>query len=135
MHFEQKKIEKKEDERGWFSEILRADDLSENDRKRFGQFGITAAKEGIVKGNHYHKRKLEWYCVIKGKALIVLEDNETGERKEIILDEKSPELLKIFPNTSHAIKNIGKGIMLLLIYTNEPFNKEDPDTYKSEIKI
>jgi len=133
MKFELKKLEKKVDERGWFAEILRADDLPASEMKNFGQIGITTAKQNIVKGNHYHKRKLEWYCVLKGKALIVLQDNVTNERKEIVMSEKEPSILKIYPDVSHAIKNIGKGMMYLLIYTNEPFNPEDPDTFKKEV--
>jgi dTDP-4-dehydrorhamnose 3,5-epimerase len=119
------------DERGWLAEILRQEDIDVN--KKFGQFYVTTAKPGITKANHYHKRKTEWFCVIKGKGKLVLKDIETNEVKELEMGDKNMIVVKIPPNMAHAIKNIGSNMMYLLAYIDEPFFAEDPDTYEYKL--
>ncbi|MFA5358756.1 MAG: WxcM-like domain-containing protein [Patescibacteria group bacterium] len=121
-----KNLEKKVDDRGWLAEIIRAEDV---EPKEFGQFLITTAKPGITKGGHYHKRKNEWYCVIRGKAELYLKNLTSGQEENVILDENNLQLVKIEPNVFHSIKNIGEDEMYLLAYTTEVFNSEDPDTF------
>ncbi len=121
-----KTLEIKTDKRGWLAEILKSDELK---RKEFGQLFITTAHTGITKGGHYHKRKTEWFCVIKGKGLLVLEDIKTNERKEIILDAEEISTVKIEPYMKHSIKNIGDGILYLIVYVDEQFDPGDADTF------
>lgn len=126
MNIEIRKLEKKEDDRGWLVEFLRSDDISG------GQFFITVAKSGKTKGNHYHKRKVEWFCVVKGEAILYLKDNKGMETREIVMTGKNPVAVKITPNINHKITNIGKEDMYLLVYSSEVFNKKDPDTFSDE---
>ena len=128
---EVKQLEVKRDERGWLVEILRSEELRRGDR--FGQFLITTAYPGYIKGNHYHTRKFEWYCVIGGKGRLILEDNATGEMEEIALSEEEPALVMISPGITHAIENTGKDILSVLIYIDETFNESDPDTFFKKI--
>ncbi len=121
-----KSLDVKKDTRGWLSEIIRAEDV---DHKKFGQVLITAANPGETKGNHYHKKKTEWYCVIKGRGILTIIDKKDKEKKEIELGDKNMVLVKIPINHFHWIKNIGKKEMLLLAYTDDVFNKNDSDTY------
>jgi len=123
MNVEIKKLNKKEDERGWLIEFLKGNNIST------GQFFITLAYPGKTKGNHYHKRKIEWFFVIKGEAILYLKDNKTKEIREIMLCETNPLAIKINPNITHKITNIGKDDMYLLVYSNEVFNKKNPDTF------
>ncbi|MBW3015163.1 WxcM-like domain-containing protein [Candidatus Woesearchaeota archaeon] len=126
-----KELDKKVDERGWLVEVLRNEWL---DKKEMGQFFITTAKQkGVIKGNHYHTFKNEWFCVIKGIGNLVLVDNESGEREEIIMSEEKPLLVKISPGITHAIQNIGEGEMFLLAYTDYVFDKENPDTFRKVV--
>ncbi len=125
-------VEKKTDERGWLAEILKANFLNS---KEFGQFFITTAKPGISKGNHYHTRKHEYFCVIRGKAKLILQDidHETKEIKnheEMELNEKELKCIEILPWTNHIIKNTGTDDMWLLAYVDEQFNANDPDTLR-----
>lgn len=121
------KLNIKKDQRGWLAEILRNDELI--DRKKFGQFFITTAKPTAVKGGHYHTRKREWFCIIKGKAKLTLEDIRSKKKKVINLSEKELKTVRIDPYIIHTIKNIGQKMMYLLIYVDEAFNNKDPDTY------
>jgi len=121
-----KKIKVKRDTRGWFAEIIRPEDIH---NPNFGQVSISTALPGETKGNHYHKRKTEWYCVIQGKGLLTLVNNSTKERIQHKMSEENMALIEIPPNYFHAISNIGNKKMYLLIYIDEPFDEANPDTY------
>lgn len=121
----------KKDERGWLAEVIRKEELVRD--KGFGQFMVTTAFPGCMKGNHYHTRKFEWYCVLKGEAKLVLVDNKSREREELILSEHQLKTVRIPPHVSHAIENIGTEMMYLLIYTDEPYDEEDADTFYEKI--
>jgi len=123
------KLEKKVDERGFVVEVLRSEQVN----ARFGQIFLSTVKPGKVKGNHYHKRKREWYCVVKGRVVVHFVDVATGERRKVPLDEKNPQLLEINPGISHAITNEGKEEAMILAYISESFDKEDPDTFDFKV--
>ncbi len=121
------KLDVKSDERGWLAEILRKENLQEE--KGFGQIFVTVAKPGVTKGNHYHKRKHEWFCVIRGKGKLLLKDVTSDECQEVLMGDENMVAVKIPPNVTHAIQNIGDNMLYLLIYIDEPFNQQDPDTF------
>lgn len=128
-----KKLDVKEDNRGWFAEIVRQEDL-ENKEKGFGQMYITVAKPGQTKGKHYHTRKTEWFCIIKGLGLLTLIDKPTNKRQEFRMGEDNMIAVQIPPNVWHAIANRDKNSdMYLLAYIDESFNPGDPDTFYEEL--
>jgi len=124
-------LDVKKDERGWLTEVIRKEELVRS--KEFGQFMVTTAYPGYVKGNHYHTRKYEWYCVLKGEAKLVLLDSNSGEREELLLNEHQLKTVRIPPHVSHAIENTGTEMMYLLVYTDEPFVEKDADTFYEKI--
>lgn len=124
-----KKLVKHKDQRGWLAEILKANEIKEPMQHIF--FSVT--KPGMTRGNHYHKRKVEWFCVIRGKAKLILKDNRTKKRIELVLKGENPTTVKILPGISHAIQNIGDEDMYLVSITNEVFDPSDPDTFRSPV--
>ena len=124
-------LEKKDDERGWLIEVL-GGDLPEG-CKEFGQLHVSVAYPGKVRGNHYHTRKVEWFCVPSGKGLLLLKDRNTGEIREVTMGIDNLKTIKIEPGAIHAIKNIGEEDMVLIVYSNEPFDPKDPDTFYENI--
>ena len=124
-------LDKKSDERGWLIEVL-GGELPEG-CEEFGQLHVSVAYPGKVRGNHYHTRKGEWFCVPAGQGLLLLKDQETGETQEVIMGVNNLKTIKIQPGTIHAIKNIGEDDMVLIVYANESFDPEDPDTYYEQI--
>ena len=124
-------LDKKSDERGWLIEVLGGE--LPKDCKEFGQLHVSVAYPGKVRGNHYHTRKVEWFCVPAGQGLLLLKDQETGETQEVIMGVNNLKTIKIQPGTIHAIKNIGEDDMVLIVYANESFDPEDPDTYYEQI--
>ncbi|MBW2972232.1 WxcM-like domain-containing protein [Candidatus Woesearchaeota archaeon] len=123
------RLDKKVDERGFVVEVLR----SEMVKAPFGQIFLSTVKPGKVKGNHYHKRKREWYCVVRGNVAVSFVDVATGEKKKVLLDEKTPQLLEINPGISHAITNEGEEEAMILAYISESFNPDDPDTFEFKV--
>ena len=126
MNIGVKKLDIKKDHRGWLAEIVQPKDVGSN---TFGLILVTTAKPGQTKGNHYHKIKTEWYCVIRGQALLTLIDNKTQEVKKLHMGEDNMVLVRIPPNNFHTIKNVGGKEMYLMVYVNQAFDPKDPDTY------
>jgi UDP-2-acetamido-2,6-beta-L-arabino-hexul-4-ose reductase len=121
------KIDSKEDNRGSFVELMKS--------KTFGQVSVSRSRKGVTRGNHYHNTKNEKFCVIQGKAVIklrkVLDDNIIS----YYVSDKKIEVVDIPPGYTHSIENLtdSDGEMILLIWANEIFDPENPDTYYCEV--
>jgi len=116
----------KQDERGFLFEVLRREEVGE---KLFGHLLISVAHPGRSKGGHYHKKKYEWFCVIKGEAILNVVDNKTKESLEIPMGDTARVLVKLYPFTTHSITNTGNEDVYLLAYTDLPFDSRDQDTF------
>ena len=124
-----KKLEKKVDERGFVCEVLRSEQVA----APFGQIFISTVNPGQVKGNHYHKRKKEWYTIVRGSITVHLLDVESGEKQELDMSADEPSVLQINPGVSHAITNNRDEEAWIIAYISESFNPEDPDTFTHEL--
>lgn len=109
------------DERGSFTELVRTLDS--------GQFSISTSKPGIIRGNHYHNTKMERFIVVKGTARITFSHVVTGQIYTFDVDDTSIRPIMIPPGYSHNIENIGNDEMILILWCNELFDEEYPDTY------
>jgi dTDP-4-dehydrorhamnose 3,5-epimerase-like enzyme len=128
VKYEIKELSTFSDKRGWIIEILNGVSL-----QRIEQLHYSCSNSGAVRGNHYHKRRVEWLCVTSGTGRIVLEDNFTKERKELTVSSDSPVLVKIPPNITHAIVNLADAPMHLLVIADEKRSSTDSDTYPMQI--
>lgn len=108
------------DERGVFSEVLKT--------KQAGQFSFFTAYPGITRGGHYHHTKNEKFLVIKGQALFKFEHVITGERYELSVDSEVPEVVETVPGWSHDVTNVGSEELIVMLWANEIFDREAPDT-------
>lgn len=118
-------LKNQSDERGNFIEVFKV--------PGFGQVSYVTTRPGVIRGNHYHLRKEEIFCVIEGRAKIRQRNRETNKIEERIVSSLSPELVEIKPNWTHNIQNIGDNEMKLLIWISEVFNQNDPDTFYEEV--
>lgn len=109
------------DERGIFSEMLKT--------KESGQFSFFTAHAGITRGGHYHHSKNEKFLVLKGNALFKFEHIVTGDRYELETDGGAPQIVETVPGWSHDITNIGDSEMIVMLWANEVFDREAPDTF------
>ncbi len=108
------------DERGVFCEMLKT--------KESGQFSFFTAHKGITRGGHYHHSKNEKFLVIKGEALFKFEHVATGERYELTVNSEEATVVETVPGWSHDITNIGEEELIVMLWANEIFDREVPDT-------
>ncbi len=94
-----------------------------------GQTFISFTKPGATRGNHYHTRKIERFCVIKGRASISLRVVGEENIHTFTVDGDHPVFIDMPTFFIHNIKNIGTEEMITLFWTNELFNRNDTDTY------
>lgn len=118
----------KSDSRGWLieNELVRV-------RREMRHFLVSTSKPGAIRGQHYHTKKREWFLLIRGQAIIFFEDIHTKDRTTIQLTQKKFRMVEITPNVAHAIKNVGKGIMILLGIINEHLDPKRPDTFPYKV--
>lgn len=109
------------DARGVFVEMLKTQDS--------GQFSYFTAHPGITRGGHYHHTKTEKFLVIKGKALFRFRHMQTGEYHELHTDGSKAEVVETVPGWTHDITNVGQEEMVVMLWANEIFDRERPDTY------
>ncbi len=113
------------DHRGSFTELLKSDCS--------GQVSVNVAKPGITKGNHWHNTKNEKFIVVQGDALIRFRKPFEKEVIEYKVSGKEIQIIDIPCGYTHNITNIGDGDMVFIIWVNEVFDKENPDTFFLEV--
>lgn len=109
------------DERGSFTEFIKT-----NDR---GQFSINISKPGITKGNHWHHTKNEKFVVVSGEGLIQFRKINSDEIIEYYVSGDKLEVVDIPVGYTHNITNCGDKDMVTVMWANEIFNPNKPDTY------
>ncbi len=118
-------LTKHEDNRGIFVEAIKTRDS--------GQFSYFTAYPGITRGGHYHHTKTEKFLVVKGEARFCFRHIDTGETHEHYVESGLPEVVESIPGWSHDITNIGKDEMIVMLWANEIFDPEKPDTFPHEV--
>lgn len=109
------------DSRGVFCEMLKTPDC--------GQFSYFTAPPGITRGGHYHHSKTEKFLVIKGQARFKFRHMLTGESFELATSGDQAEIVETVPGWTHDITNIGTDEMVVMLWANEIFDRQQPDTY------
>ena len=117
------------DERGSFTELVHT--------LNAGQVSINISKPGVTKGQHWHNTKFEQFIVVKGHGLIQqrnLNDPE-GKVLEWEVSGDKIEAVHMLPGYTHNIINLSDTEDLVTVmYCNEIFNPDKPDTYFEPVK-
>lgn len=113
------------DPRGVFVEMLKTPDA--------GQFSFFTAYPGITRGGHYHHTKTEKFLVIKGDARFRFRHILTDEQYELVTNGDVPTIVETIPGWSHDITNIGDSEMIVMLWANEIFDRQKPDTIASPV--
>ena len=116
------------DARGSFTELLHT--------LTHGQVSINISKPEITKGEHWHHSKFEYFTVVSGHGLIQLR-NEADPNAEILNYEVSGDKIQsviMLPGYTHNIINLSETEDLVTVmYCNEIFNPQRPDTYFDKV--
>ncbi len=108
------------DARGVFVEMLKTPDC--------GQFSFFTAHPGITRGGHYHHSKTEKFLVIKGRARFGFRHILTEAFHALETSGEEPQIVETVPGWSHDITNIGDDEMVVMLWANEIFDRDKPDT-------
>ena len=115
------------DERGSFTELVKTLDC--------GQVSVNISRPGITKGQHWHNTKWEFFIVVSGHALIQERRIGTDEVIEFEVSGDRIEAVHMLPGYTHNIINLSETENLVTVmYCNEVFNPERPDTYYEPVK-
>ena len=120
-------LKRNEDYRGSFTELVKG--------RSFGQVSVNVSKPGITKGEHWHNSKWELFIVVKGHALIQERNINTNEVVEFEVSDKKIEAVHMIPGWTHNIINLSDAEELITImYANEIFDPNHPDTFGALVK-
>lgn len=111
-----------EDQRGSFTELVHT--------LNCGQVSINISKPGITKGQHWHNSKWEQFIVVSGHGLIQMRKEGSDEVIEYEVSGDRIQSVIMLPGYTHNIINLSDTEDLVTVmYCNEVFNPERPDTY------
>ena len=113
------------DERGMFAEMLKTKDS--------GQFSFFTAGPGVTRGGHYHHSKTEKFLVVQGRVKFGFRNVATDETHEIITTSKELKIVETMPGWSHDITNIGSEEIIVMLWANEIFHPDNPDTITHKV--
>lgn len=113
------------DARGIFVEMLKTPDS--------GQFSFFTAHPGITRGGHYHHSKTEKFLVITGRARFGFRHILTDEFHSLETSGEKPEIVETVPGWSHDITNIGDDELVVMLWANEIFDRDRPDTISRSV--
>ena len=110
------------DARGSFTELLRT--------KNCGQVSVNISKPGITKGQHWHNTKWEFFMVVAGHGLIQQRRIDSDEVLNFEVSGDKIEAVHMLPGYTHNIINLSEtGNLVTVMWANESFDPERPDTY------
>lgn len=109
------------DNRGSFTEFLHT--------PAHGQVSINISRPGIVKGNHWHHSKNEKFLVVKGTGVIRFRALNSTEVIEYHVSGDKLEVVDIPTGYTHNIENVGEDDMVTVMWANEVFDPDHPDTF------
>lgn len=114
------------DNRGSFTELLKT--------KNNGQFSVNISEPGITKGQHWHHSKWEFFIVVSGHALIQERKIGTDEILNFEVSGEKIEAVHMLPGYTHNIINLSETERLVtLMWANETFNQNHPDTFGENV--
>lgn len=113
------------DERGSFTELFKTMDK--------GQVSVNIAKPGITKGNHWHHTKNEKFVVVSGTGVVRFRKIDSDEVIEYKVSGDKIEVIDIPVGYTHNIENVGDTDMVTVMWANETFDPNKPDTFFQKV--
>ncbi|MDA2434724.1 capsular polysaccharide biosynthesis protein CapF [Bacillus cereus] len=113
------------DHRGSFTEFIRTPER--------GQVSINISKPGITKGNHWHHTKNEKFLVVSGEGLVRFRNIDSDDIIEYRVSGEKLQVVDIPIGYTHSIVNVGENDLVTVMWVNECFDPEKPDTYFLEV--
>ena len=113
-------IAPKVDERGSFTEVVKT--------PTSGQVSVLTVVPGAIRGGHYHHSKVEKFLVVQGRARFRFRNIADGQTYEVETSNEQFMVVETIPGWTHDITNIGDDPLICLVWANEGFDPQRPDT-------
>lgn len=115
-----------EDNRGSFTEFVKS--------PYAGQISINVSKPGITKGDHWHHTKNEKFLVVSGTGVVKFRKLDSDKVIEYPVSGEELEVVDIPTGYTHSIVNTGETDLVTVMWVNEMFDPNNPDTYPLEVE-
>ncbi|MBB4051300.1 UDP-2-acetamido-2,6-beta-L-arabino-hexul-4-ose reductase [Devosia subaequoris] len=113
------------DARGEFVEMIKTNDS--------GQVSFFTCRPGITRGGHFHHSKTEKFLVVCGRGLFKFRHMVSGETAQLETSDQNYQIVETVPGWTHDITNIGDDDMIVMLWANEIFDPQRPDTYQEPV--
>lgn len=118
-------LQRFEDGRGWFTELMRASQLPLPVR----QSNLVWSREGVIRGLHYHERgQCDLFCCLQGMVRVVVLDRESGETFTEDIGDENPAAVWIPGHHAHGYEALTD--CLFLYHVTEEYDRGDPDEHE-----
>lgn len=114
------------DSRGTFVEMLKTSDS--------GQFSYFTAPTGVTRGEHYHHTKTEKFLIVRGRARFDFRHLITDETFAVTVGEEEARVVDTVPGWAHSITNVGDCELVVMLWANEIFDHQHPDTISWKVR-
>jgi UDP-2-acetamido-2,6-beta-L-arabino-hexul-4-ose reductase len=98
-----------------------------------GQFSYFTARPGVTRGQHYHHTKTEKFLVLTGRARFGFRHMVTGETLHLEVGGGQGRIVETVPGWTHDITNVGDTEMVVMLWANEIFDRDRPDTISMKV--
>lgn len=115
------------DARGSFTELLHLDG--------HGQVSVNVSKPHVTKGDHWHHTKHEKFIVLSGEGVIRFRKLDESTVIAYHVRGDAPQIVDIPPGYTHSIENTGDTDLITLMWANESFDPERPDTFRLPVNV
>jgi dTDP-4-dehydrorhamnose 3,5-epimerase len=114
-----------EDGRGWFTELMRASQLS----KPVRQSNLVYSRQGVIRGLHYHERgQDDLFACVQGMVRVVILDRESGETFTDDIGDDNPAAVWVPGHHAHGYEALTD--CLFLYHVTEEYDRDHPDEYE-----
>tara|TARA_B110001452_G_scaffold258200_1_gene253133 strand:+ start:844 stop:1221 length:378 start_codon:yes stop_codon:yes gene_type:complete len=97
------------------------------EKKSINAITLITQKKGKIRGNHYHKKTIQWNYLLSGKIKIFA-SKKNNKKTSIIL--KKGDLVVTTKNESHAIKAISNSQFLVFTQGPRGGKEYENDTFR-----
>jgi dTDP-4-dehydrorhamnose 3,5-epimerase len=125
--YEQLKIYPFLDNRGQLKKIVQKSMLS--GEQEIEEIYVLYSNKNTVRGNHFHKRTIEFFTVLSGEAIMAFSNVDKKNMDIIKMKASDNQIIKVYPNTVHAIKNESEAPLIVLAVSLKEYNPQDTDTF------
>ena len=111
-----------EDERGWFSELMRESALPQ----AMTQTNLSFSRQGVIRGLHYHERgQDDLFACLSGTARVVVLDRESGVTFTADIGDDNPAAVYIPGRHAHGFEALTD--VLFCYHVTQEYDPAEPD--------